>query len=92
MAASLGNKESGVEAGDGPDLEKMSLGEWFDYLEVYLPKQIHEETEEMILRMNQRAEQFHEFVLKQMHDKEGPTAGELGGRFKRALLKCGERN
>ncbi|PSS33792.1 FHA domain-containing protein [Actinidia chinensis var. chinensis] len=70
LGASLGNKESGVEAGDGPDLEKMSLGEWFDYLEVYLPKQIHEETEEMILRMNQRAEQFHKFVSKQRHDKE----------------------
>ncbi|XP_057476528.1 FHA domain-containing protein At4g14490-like [Actinidia eriantha] len=70
LATSSGNKESGVEAGDGPDLEKMTLGEWFDYLEVYLPKQIYEGTEEMILRMNQKAEKFHEFVLKQMNDKE----------------------
>ncbi|XAR68299.1 hypothetical protein NMG60_11003380 [Bertholletia excelsa] len=70
----LGNastsKESDVGAGDGPDLEKMTLGEWFDYLEVYLPKQIHDETEEMILRMNRMAKQFHEFILKQKNEKE----------------------
>ncbi|KAF5962180.1 hypothetical protein HYC85_003389 [Camellia sinensis] len=64
------NEEGGVEAGDGPDLEKMTLGDWFDYLEVYLPKQIYDETEEIILRMKQKAEKFHEFVLQQKNDKE----------------------
>ncbi|KAL6953995.1 hypothetical protein U1Q18_008315 [Sarracenia purpurea var. burkii] len=66
----LGNKGSGNEAGDEPDLEKMTLEEWFDYLEVYLPKQIFEKTEEMILGMNKSAEQFYDFISKQKNDKE----------------------
>ncbi|CAK9165439.1 unnamed protein product [Ilex paraguariensis] len=60
--SSLGGKEV-------PNLETMTLGEWFDYLEVYLPKQIHVETEELILGMKQRAEQFHEFILHQKNGK-----------------------
>lgn len=72
---SLPNRQSeavrgGVVEDGGPDLEKMTLEEWFDYLEEYLPKQIRDETEEMILQMNQRAEQVQEFILKQRSDKE----------------------
>ncbi|KAG5526705.1 hypothetical protein RHGRI_032834 [Rhododendron griersonianum] len=59
-----------VGEGGGLDLEKMTLDEWFDYLEVYLPKQIHDETEEMILQMNQMAQRVQQFILEQKSEKE----------------------
>ncbi|KAJ8526755.1 hypothetical protein K7X08_029232 [Anisodus acutangulus] len=52
------------------DLEKMTLGEWLDYLEVYLPKQIVDSTEEMILGMKQKAEKFQVFMLQQKNVKD----------------------
>ncbi|XP_059644774.1 FHA domain-containing protein At4g14490-like [Cornus florida] len=70
VASVSGVKEDGVEARDEPDLEKMTLGEWFEYLEVHLPKQIHDMTEEMISNMRHRAEQFHEFMLQQKNEKD----------------------
>lgn len=48
----------------------MTLDEWFDYLEVYLPKQIRDETEEMILQMNQMAQRVQQCILKQKSEKE----------------------
>ncbi|KAL9227730.1 hypothetical protein vseg_003382 [Gypsophila vaccaria] len=53
-----------------PDLEKMTLGEWFDYLEVYLPKQIYDVTDEIVDGMRKRAKQFDEFMLEQQQQKE----------------------
>ncbi|KAK9713685.1 hypothetical protein RND81_06G044400 [Saponaria officinalis] len=52
-----------------PDLEKMTLGEWFDYLEAYLPKQIYDVTDEIIDDMRKRAKQFDAFMLKQQQQK-----------------------
>ncbi|XP_073132461.1 FHA domain-containing protein At4g14490-like [Henckelia pumila] len=52
------------------DLEKMTLGEWFDFMEAYMPKQIIQVTEEMITGMKQKAEKVHEFMLQQKNAKE----------------------
>ncbi|KAF5738579.1 FHA domain-containing protein [Tripterygium wilfordii] len=47
------------------DLEKMTLGQWFDYMEVHLQKQIVEETEVLIEGMRQKAEQVHAYKMQQ---------------------------
>ncbi|KAK9747773.1 hypothetical protein RND81_02G014000 [Saponaria officinalis] len=52
-----------------PDLEKMTLDEWFDYLEAYLPKQIYDVTDEIIDDMRKRAKQFDAFMLEQQQQK-----------------------
>ncbi|KAL6530810.1 hypothetical protein OROGR_014670 [Orobanche gracilis] len=68
FASTSGVKEKAVEVGNGRvmvDLEKMTLGEWLDFLYDYLPKQIIDETEQMILEMKQQAERVHEFMVQQ---------------------------
>lgn len=57
----------GVE--EGFDLEKGTLGEWFNYLELHLPKQIIDATEEMIVGMRKKAERVHEYMLEQRKAK-----------------------
>ncbi|XP_019192852.1 PREDICTED: uncharacterized protein LOC109187176 isoform X2 [Ipomoea nil] len=52
------------------NLEILTLGEWLDYLEIYVPKQIIDVTEEMILEMRKKAEKLQEFMLHQKKAKE----------------------
>lgn len=52
------------------DLEKITPGELFDYLEDYLPKHTIDTTEEMIWGMKQKAGKYHEFMLQQKNSKE----------------------
>ncbi|KAK9161756.1 hypothetical protein Syun_008097 [Stephania yunnanensis] len=47
------------------DLEKMTLGEWFEYLEVYLAKEINETAEEIISSIRERSNQFNDFINQQ---------------------------
>ncbi|KAL2242662.1 FHA domain-containing protein At4g14490 [Sesamum indicum] len=73
LASTSGVKEGGADVGKGKavvDLEKMTLGEWFDFLEVFLPKQIIDETEEMISEMRQKADRLHEYMLQQKKAKD----------------------
>lgn len=47
------------------DLAKMTLGEWFDYMEVYLRKQILDSTEKMIEEMKSKAERVHKYMIEE---------------------------
>ncbi|BAT73680.1 hypothetical protein LR48_Vigan01g054400 [Vigna angularis] len=47
-----------------PDLNKMTLGEWLDFLEIHFPKQIIDETEEMFDSMTQTAERLLEYIAE----------------------------
>nr|GMD71426.1 FHA domain-containing protein At4g14490-like [Ipomoea batatas] len=52
------------------NLEILTLGEWLDYLEIHVPKQIIDVTEEMILEMRKKADKLQEFMLHQKNAKE----------------------
>ncbi|KAF5189460.1 Fha domain-containing protein [Thalictrum thalictroides] len=43
-------------------LEKMTLGEWFDYLEVYLPQKIDQETDKIIEGMINHGELYNKLM------------------------------
>ncbi|KAI5347975.1 hypothetical protein L3X38_000862 [Prunus dulcis] len=56
---------SGSGVNESCDLEKMTLGQWFDFLEVHLPKQIIDETEEVIGEMVEKAKRLQEYMAQQ---------------------------
>ncbi|KAK9070145.1 hypothetical protein SSX86_010545 [Deinandra increscens subsp. villosa] len=62
-------KEAGPDNGQWLDLEKMTLSDFFDYLEVQLPKEIYDKTEKIISDMQEKARKCHEFRL-QMNELE----------------------
>ncbi|KAJ9692727.1 hypothetical protein PVL29_011692 [Vitis rotundifolia] len=64
-----GAKERFAEVGDGPDLEKMTLGDWFDFVELHLPKQIYDVIEEMVAGMRESGERVREHMLQQKNEK-----------------------
>lgn len=76
-ASTSGVQKDAVDIENGemePDLEKMTLGEWFKFLEVYLPKQVFDATEEIICEMRQKAERLNEFMLQQKNSKDNGKA------------------
>ncbi|KAI3412743.1 FHA domain-containing protein [Psidium guajava] len=62
-------KETTVKSSQFPDFSKMSLREWFDYMEAYLPKQITDETEKLIAEMRTKAQRVREYVAEQNKQK-----------------------
>ncbi|KAF8091420.1 hypothetical protein N665_0445s0008 [Sinapis alba] len=63
------NEEEKAEQGsrnvEKVDLEKMTLGDWFKYMEVYLRKKIVDETEEMIEGMRAKSRRVHQYIAEQ---------------------------
>ncbi|KAJ4831929.1 hypothetical protein Tsubulata_034545, partial [Turnera subulata] len=64
------SEEEGGKGNVEVDLEKMTLGEWFDYMEENLPKQIIEVTDKMIEGMKKKAELVKQYMEEQKKMKE----------------------
>ncbi|XP_071724145.1 uncharacterized protein [Rutidosis leptorrhynchoides] len=58
------------EVGKEFDLERATVGEWLDYLEVMLPKQIREKTDKMIEEMRAKANRTKKYMVEQKRKKE----------------------
>ncbi|KAJ0753477.1 putative transcription factor interactor and regulator FHA-SMAD family [Helianthus annuus] len=50
------------------DLEKMTLGDFFDYLEVQIPKEIYDKSEKIIADLEEKARKCHEFRRLQRNE------------------------
>ncbi|KAL6189510.1 hypothetical protein ACLB2K_040898 [Fragaria x ananassa] len=65
---------SGIKEGLGkvwqeePDLEKMTLDDWFDYVEVSWPKVVNDEIDKICARMREKARLVQEYIAQ--HKKE----------------------
>ncbi|CAM0880707.1 unnamed protein product [Alopecurus aequalis] len=61
---------SGGELGDGvkvkragrSSLETMTLGEWFDRMEIYLPRTINESADKMIAELEEKQRRIYEYI------------------------------
>ncbi|KAF9673539.1 hypothetical protein SADUNF_Sadunf10G0034700 [Salix dunnii] len=63
--AQVGANKSSEKGKELPDLEKMTLEEWFNSMEVDLPNQILEVTEEIVEGMRRKAERVQEYMIEQ---------------------------
>ncbi|KAI3499934.1 hypothetical protein L1887_35748 [Cichorium endivia] len=57
-------KENDVDTSRWQDLEKMTLGDFFDYLKWYLPKEIRDKTEEIISQLPEKTREYREARLQ----------------------------
>ncbi|XP_073013364.1 uncharacterized protein [Typha latifolia] len=55
-----GKDRSMEEVGD--DMDSMTLGQWFDRMEKFLPQMIHDASEEIISILREKAHRFDEFI------------------------------
>nr|XP_043623181.1 FHA domain-containing protein At4g14490-like [Erigeron canadensis] len=63
--------DSGPDESRWVDLEKMTLGDFFDYLEVQLPKEIHEKIEKINSDLRETARKCHELRLQADENRKG---------------------
>ncbi|GJU70549.1 FHA domain-containing protein-like protein [Tanacetum coccineum] len=61
------------------DLEKMTLGDFFDYIEEQRPKQIIDESEKIIADLEEKARQCYRIRQKAPHPPYKPVTRELVG-------------
>lgn len=57
------------------ELENITLGDWFDRMEKYLPRKVNEAADEIIASLRQRQKQFEEFITERQCHRNGN--GEL---------------
>ncbi|KAB2625551.1 FHA domain-containing protein [Pyrus ussuriensis x Pyrus communis] len=69
---------SGSGVNESCDSEKMTLGEWFDFLERNFPQQIIDETEEAIAEMAEKAKRIQEYIVQEK-EKAKVLVGYKGG-------------
>ncbi|KNA20229.1 hypothetical protein SOVF_054300 [Spinacia oleracea] len=63
-----------------PDLAKMTLGDWLEFLVDYLPKQIYAKRDEIIEDMRKENARYDDFMLQQQKEKSKlPSAAEKTG-------------
>ncbi|KAL6221310.1 hypothetical protein ACLB2K_009061 [Fragaria x ananassa] len=68
---------SGIKEGLGkvwqeePDLEKMTLDDWFDYVEVSWPKVVNDEIDKICAGMREKARLVQEYIAQHKKEKDG---------------------
>ncbi|KAI3776842.1 hypothetical protein L1987_46632 [Smallanthus sonchifolius] len=64
-------KDTGPDDGQWLDLEKMTLSDFFDYLEMQLPKEIYDKSEKIISELKEKARKCHEFRVQRNENGKG---------------------
>ncbi|XXG86282.1 hypothetical protein AAC387_Pa11g1204 [Persea americana] len=68
------NQTRGEDVGAGDrkkEMENITMGEWFDRMEKYLPRKVNEAADRIIARLRQRQEQFEEFIRERHQNGDG---------------------